>query len=204
MHVVLPDSEIALLCQSMCNGAGIIAAERLKLLRRQSDDDFVLDGDDLEQVHPGLLRPCALYREGEKRDCGALDEIAARKHAVVLWFLGRRIDQCIGHGARDLRGCFATALSFAPQKRFTAGNKCGPMNSDAKRRVQVQELDGAGLDESKRHSLSLGSEGRSVAADPWPEIDIYFVDDTTADAGLNNYVHTLKKHWSHPPMSIHI
>jgi hypothetical protein len=86
-------------------------------------------------------------------------------------------------------------LSFAPQKRFTAGNKCGPMNSDAKRRVQVQELDGAGLDESKRHSLSLGSEGRAVAADPWPEIDVYFVDDTTADAGLNNYVHTLKKHW---------
>ncbi|UPJ46177.1 hypothetical protein IVB40_10855 [Bradyrhizobium sp. 40] len=34
-----------------------------------------------------------------------------------------------------------------------------------------------------------------MAADPWPEIDIYFVDDTTADAGLNNYVHTLKKHW---------
>ncbi|WP_256378960.1 MULTISPECIES: hypothetical protein [unclassified Bradyrhizobium] len=43
-----------------------------------------------------------------------------------------------------------------------------------------------------------------MAADPWPEIDIYFVDDTTADAGLNNYVHTLKKHWSDPPMSIHI
>jgi hypothetical protein len=54
------------------------------------------------------------------------------------------------------------------------------------------------------NSQSLGSEGRSVAADPWPEIDIYFVDDTTADAGLNNYVHTLKKHWSDPPMSIHI
>jgi hypothetical protein len=147
MHVVLPDGEIALLCQSMCNGARIIAAEGLKLLRRQSDDDFVLDGDDLEQVHPGLLRPRALCREGEKRDCGALDEIAARKHAVVLWCWGARIDQCIGHGARDLRDCYATALSFAPRKQFTAGNKWGPMNPDAKRRVQVQELEGTGLDE---------------------------------------------------------
>ena len=85
MHVILPDREIALLRQRVRNRARIIAAERLKLLRRQPDDDLVLDGDDLEQVHLGLLRPCALYREGEKRDRGALDEIAARKHAVVLW-----------------------------------------------------------------------------------------------------------------------
>lgn len=34
-----------------------------------------------------------------------------------------------------------------------------------------------------------------MAADPWPEIDVYFADDTTADDGLNNYVHKLKKHW---------
>ncbi|MHC2315874.1 hypothetical protein ACVIHC_002920 [Bradyrhizobium diazoefficiens] len=85
MHVVLPDGEVTLLRQRVRNRARIIAAERLKLLRRQSDDDFVLDGHDLEQIHLGLLRPCALYREGEKRNRGALDEIAARKHAVVLW-----------------------------------------------------------------------------------------------------------------------
>jgi hypothetical protein len=47
---------------------------------------------------------------------------------------------------------------------------------------------------SKRHSLSLGAEGRAVAADSWREIEVYFVDDTTAGAGLNNYVHALKKH----------
>ncbi|MCK1351829.1 hypothetical protein ABIB75_003640 [Bradyrhizobium sp. GM2.2] len=34
-----------------------------------------------------------------------------------------------------------------------------------------------------------------MAADPQREIDAYFVDDTTADARLNNYVYTLKKHW---------
>ncbi|UQD96910.1 hypothetical protein JEY30_36115 [Bradyrhizobium japonicum] len=85
MHVVLPDREIALLRQRVRNRARIMAAERLELLRRQSDDDFVLDGDDLEQIHPGLLRPCALYRESEKRDRAALDEIAAGKHSVVLW-----------------------------------------------------------------------------------------------------------------------
>ncbi|MDE5461616.1 hypothetical protein GWG67_13200 [Bradyrhizobium sp. CSS354] len=32
-----------------------------------------------------------------------------------------------------------------------------------------------------------------MVADPWREIDVYFVDDTTADAGLNNYVYTLMK-----------
>ena len=26
-------------------------------------------------------------------------------------------------------------------------------------------------------------------------LDVYFVDDTTAGAGLNNYVYTLKEHW---------
>jgi hypothetical protein len=30
--------------------------------------------------------------------------------------------------------------------------------------------------------------------DPWREIDVYFVYDTTAGAPLNNYVYTLKKH----------
>lgn len=36
-----------------------------------------------------------------------------------------------------------------------------------------------------------------MAADPQREIDAYFVDDTTADARLNNYVYTLNVH-SHP------
>jgi hypothetical protein len=40
----------------------------------------------------------------------------------------------------------------------------------------------------------LVQNGRAVAADPWREIDLYFVGDTTASAGLNNYVYTLKKH----------
>jgi len=43
--------------------------------------------------------------------------------------------------------------------------------------------------------LSVGSEGRAVAADPWRESHVYFVDDTTAGAGLNNYVYALKEHW---------
>jgi hypothetical protein len=40
----------------------------------------------------------------------------------------------------------------------------------------------------------LVQNDRAVAADPWREIDVYFVGDTTASAGLNNYVYTLKKH----------
>ena len=47
---------------------------------------------------------------------------------------------------------------------------------------------------SKRHSLSFGPKGRAVAADSWREIKVYSVDVTTADAGLNNYVHALTKH----------
>jgi len=47
---------------------------------------------------------------------------------------------------------------------------------------------------SKRHSLSFGPKGRAVAADSWREIKVYSVDVTTADAELNNYVHTLTKH----------
>jgi len=56
VHILLPDSEIALLCQRMGNRTHIVAAERLKFLYRQSDDDFVLDGDDLEQF---ILVSCA-------------------------------------------------------------------------------------------------------------------------------------------------
>jgi len=33
-----------------------------------------------------------------------------------------------------------------------------------------------------------------VAGDPGREIHVYFVDDTTAYAGLNNYVYMLKEH----------
>ena len=62
MHVVLSDREIALLRQRVRNRACIIAAESLEFLCRQPDDDFVLDGDDLEQVHLGLLRPSVAYR----------------------------------------------------------------------------------------------------------------------------------------------
>jgi hypothetical protein len=41
--------------------------------------------------------------------------------------LGRaRIDQSVGYGARDLRDCFASALSFAPQERFMASNQMRP------------------------------------------------------------------------------
>ena len=40
----------------------------------------------------------------------------------------------------------------------------------------------------------LVQNGRAVASDPWREIDVYFVGDTTASAGPNNYVYALKKH----------
>ena len=70
------------------------------------------------------------------------------------------------------------------------------MNPGAKRPAQVQELEWAGLDENPNAIVCLlVQKGRAAAADPWREIDVYFVDDTTAGAGLNNDVYTLKKHW---------
>ena len=43
VDVVLPHGEIALLRQRMCDGAGVIAAERLEFFSAQSDDDFIPD-----------------------------------------------------------------------------------------------------------------------------------------------------------------
>jgi hypothetical protein len=42
--------------------------------------------------------------------------------------------------------------------------------------------------------MSLGAAGNALAADPMAQYRRSFGDDTTADAGLNNYVYTLKKH----------
>ena len=43
VDVVLPHGKIALLRQRMCDGAGVIAAERLEFFSAQSDDDFIPD-----------------------------------------------------------------------------------------------------------------------------------------------------------------
>ncbi|MGY8633179.1 hypothetical protein RAD15_11950 [Bradyrhizobium sp. 14AA] len=85
-----------------------------------------------------------------------------------------RIDESIGHGARDLRGRVATALSFDPERRFTGGNMSGPMNLDAESRVQIQQL--KGMDQMKFTGAvclvvslvaSLGAAGAVAAADPF-------------------------------------
>lgn len=67
------------------------------------------------------------------------------------------------------------------------------MNPAARSRVQVEQLKGES-DEFRRHGLPsrvpghgrLGGGRRSL-------LQVHFVDDTTAEVGLNNYVYTLKK-----------
>src|SRR6266567_6232227 len=49
----------------------------------------------------------------------------------------RRIKQSISHGARDLRGRFATAWSYDLEQRFTEREISGAMNPAAGRRVQA-------------------------------------------------------------------
>jgi len=112
-----------------------------------------------------------LEREGEKRDHRALDEIAARKHAVVLWCLRRaRIGKSISHGVRALRGRFPTAWSLAPQHRLTGGKTSGSMNLVAKTRVQSREPKGVHQMEFTGTAcslVSLGVAGTALAADPF-------------------------------------
>lgn len=74
----------------------------------------------------------------------------------------------ISHGARDLRGRFAIALSLDPERRFTVKNVCGPMNPDAKSRVQFQQL--KGIDRMKFTGavcllVSVGTANAAAAAD---------------------------------------
>lgn len=76
-----------------------------------------------------------------------------------------RIEESVSHGARGLRGRVATAWSFDLEHRFTGGNIPGAMNSGARIRT-----------------LETGCE-----------MDVHFIDGTTAEAGLNNYVYSLKK-----------
>src|SRR5262245_48617387 len=74
VDVVLPHREVALLRQRMRDRTGVSAAKRLELFGGKADDDLVLDRDDLEQVHPGVLCQCALSEnERENRECGSPD-----------------------------------------------------------------------------------------------------------------------------------
>jgi hypothetical protein len=57
VDIVLPHRQVALLRQRMRNRARIRPAECLELVGGEPDDDFVLDGDDLEQISLGLLGP---------------------------------------------------------------------------------------------------------------------------------------------------
>ena len=56
---------------------------------------------------------------------------------------------------------------------------------------------GAGVSAEKQKALAaaLGfGDARIKTLETGCEIDFHFVDDTTAEVGLNNYVYTLKKH----------
>ena len=92
-----------------------------------------------------------------------------------------RIEKSVSHGARGLRGRFATAWSFHLERRFIGGDILGPINPGAGNRVQAEQLKGA--------SLADGS-GR---CGPAARLDVHFAGDTTAEVGLNNCVYTLKK-----------
>src|ERR1700688_2798938 len=84
VYVVLPHRQVALLRQRMRDRARIRAAERLELVGGESDDDFVLDGDDLKQIGPGFLGPRGWRAtEDENRQSAALQLIAQRKHALA-------------------------------------------------------------------------------------------------------------------------
>jgi hypothetical protein len=60
MHIVLPHCQIALLRQRVGDRTGIGPAECLEFVGGKPDDDFVLDGNDLEQIRLVLLRPGGL------------------------------------------------------------------------------------------------------------------------------------------------
>jgi len=77
-----------------------------------------------------------------------------------------RIEESVSHGARGLRGRVATAWSFDLEHRFTGRKHIGS-------------------DQLRRPDQDPGETGCAM--------DVHFIDGTTAEAGLNNYVYTLKK-----------
>jgi hypothetical protein len=92
-----------------------------------------------------------------------------------------RIEKSVSHGARGLRGRFATAWSFNLERRFIGADIFERMNPGAGNRVQAEQLKGASLADGSRRCR------------PAARLDVHFADDTTAEVGLNNYVYTLKK-----------
>jgi hypothetical protein len=92
-----------------------------------------------------------------------------------------RIEKSVSHGARGLRGRFATAWSFHLERRFIGGDIFGPMNP----------VRGTASKPSSSRGASLADGSRRCR--PAARLDVHFADDTTAEVGLNNYVYTLKK-----------
>ncbi|MGW1421077.1 hypothetical protein ACWAT4_13305 [Bradyrhizobium manausense] len=81
-----------------------------------------------------------------------------------------RIEQSISHGARDLRGRFATAWSHDLEQGFMTGEILAMMNHDAERRVQAERIMGThGMKFISTVCLFafLGTTGAAVAADPF-------------------------------------
>jgi hypothetical protein len=67
----------------MGNRTGVRTAERLELFRGESNDDFILGGNDLEQIRLVLLRPRGLSAgEDEYRQSTAFEPVASRQHAM--------------------------------------------------------------------------------------------------------------------------
>jgi hypothetical protein len=62
MHIVLPHRQIALLRQRMRDRAGVGPAKRLEFVTGKTDDDFVLDRDDLKQIRSCPAVPKRLAR----------------------------------------------------------------------------------------------------------------------------------------------
>ncbi|WP_456843264.1 hypothetical protein [Bradyrhizobium sp. USDA 4486] len=124
------------------------------------------------------------------------------------------------HGARDLRGRFATALSRDPEWRFTGGEQLDNHDGAARPWSDPQRKP----DDTERTRLMGKAVGLKAKERSGPrpfacakprykvtcythdmifqtafdemqlcEIDVHSVDDTTAEVGLNNYVYTLKK-----------
>src|SRR5258708_6256140 len=86
MDVILPDREVALLRQRVRDCARVGPAERPELVGGQPDDNFVLGGDDLEQVGLVLFGQGGLRTgQDENRQSGALQLIASGIHALALY-----------------------------------------------------------------------------------------------------------------------
>src|SRR5262245_20859261 len=81
---VLPRRQVALLGKRAGDRAGIIAAERVEFVAIEADHDFILYGNNPEQIYL-LLGPCALCG-GEHQDghSAAPHHIAPSIHAFVL------------------------------------------------------------------------------------------------------------------------